>query len=114
MTTTDIPRMDVNQYADYILNHYDRNSRMDTLCLARSLIENGYGSKAEVERLSRELHLWEMGMYHKPKMQSKIDELQAEVERLRDELKKGEFVLSTMVTALENAVPWIKEHLNRD
>ena len=55
MTTTDIPRMDANQYADYILNHYDRNSRMDTLCLARSLVENGYGraekAEAEVERL---------------------------------------------------------------
>ena len=49
-------------------------------------------SKAEVEKLdkerrqlSRELHLWEMGMYHKPKMQAKINELRAEVERLKDE-----------------------------
>jgi hypothetical protein len=42
------------QYADYILNHYDRGSHEDKLCLAKSLIEHGYGrstSKAEVERL---------------------------------------------------------------
>ena len=51
-------------------------------------------SKSEVERLdkerrelSRELHLWEMGNYYKPKMQSRIDELQAEVERLRSILE---------------------------
>lgn len=47
--------------------------------------------RAEVERLdkerrelSRELHLWEMGVYYKPKMQAKIDELKAEIERLRE------------------------------
>ena len=51
MTTTDTPRTDAYQYADYILNHYDRNSHKDKLSLAKSLIENGYGSKAEVERL---------------------------------------------------------------
>ena len=51
--------------------------------------------KAEVDRLdkerrelSRELHLWEMGMYHKPKMQAKIDELKSEVERLIKQIKR--------------------------
>ena len=38
----------------------------------------------------------------------------AEVERLKDELAKGVKVLSTIVTALENAVPWIRTTLNRD
>lgn len=40
------PKTDAYQYADYILNHYDRNSHKDKLCLAKSLVENGYGSKA--------------------------------------------------------------------
>jgi chromosome segregation ATPase len=50
--TTETPRTDAYQYADYILNHYDRNSHMDKLCLARSLVERGYGraDKAEAER----------------------------------------------------------------
>jgi hypothetical protein len=57
--TTDTPRTDSYQYADYILNHYDRNSHMDKLCLARSLVERGYGraeeAEAEVERLKANL-----------------------------------------------------------
>ena len=55
LNPTDTPRTDAYQYADYILNHYDRNSHMDKLCLARSLVERGYGraekAEAEVERL---------------------------------------------------------------
>ena len=48
----DTLRTDAYQYADYILNHYDRNSHMDKLCLTKSLVENGYGSKAaEIEAL---------------------------------------------------------------
>ena len=56
--TTDTPRTDAYQYADYILNHYDRGSHEDKLCLAKSLIDHGYGrsaSKAEVERLEEKL-----------------------------------------------------------
>jgi ribosomal protein L37E len=43
-----------------------------------------------------------------------LKKTEAEVERLREELKKGTTVLSTIVTALEDAVPWIRETLNRD
>ena len=46
--------------------------------------------------------------------QKRAKKAEAEVERLRDELAKGEKVLSTIVSALEDAVPWIRETLNRD
>jgi len=59
-------------------------------------LERAEKAEAEVERLdeerrelSRELHLWEMGNYYKPKMQSKIDELKAEAERLREQLQQA-------------------------
>ena len=54
--------------------------------------------------------IWE----HADKLQKELKEAKAEVERLRDELAKGEKVLSTIVSALEDAVPWIRETLNRD
>ena len=37
---------------------------------------------------------------------------EAEVERLTEELTKGARILATIVTALEDAVPWIKGTLN--
>ena len=52
MTTTDTPRTDAYQYANYILNHYDPSSHKDKLCLAKSLIEHGYG--AAKPKLTRE------------------------------------------------------------
>ena len=61
--TTDTPRTDAYQYADYILNHYDRGSHDDKLCLAKSLIEHG----------------WE----HADKLQKELKASQAEVERLK-------------------------------
>lgn len=82
-----------------MLNNILENTRMsrDTMIEDRNLTDQELdASKAEVERLdkerreiSRELHLWEMGMYHKPKMQAKIDELKAEVERLRGLLQQA-------------------------
>ena len=80
MTTTDTPRMDANQYADYILNHYDRNSRMDTLCLARSLVENGYG---RAEKAEAEVEFWKAKAYEAEHSQGKHE---AEVERLKAKL----------------------------
>ena len=47
-------------------------------------------------------------------IRERAEKAKAEVERLRDELAKGEKVLSTIVSALEDAVPWIRETLNRD
>lgn len=44
----------------------------------------------------------------------RAEKAETEVERLRNELAKGAKVLSTIVTALEDAVPWIRETLNRD
>ena len=73
MTTTDTPRTDAYQYANYILNHYDPRSHKDKLSLAKSLIENGYGSKAEIE-------FWKSKAYE-AEHQEGLHE--AEVERLR-------------------------------
>jgi hypothetical protein len=79
---TQTPRTDAYQYADYILNHYDRGSHEDKSCLAKSLIEHGYGrstSKAEVERLEEQLtravRALAVGI--------------AEVERLRSQLNRA-------------------------
>ena len=66
-------------------------------------------AKAEVEKfykerreLSRELHMWEMGMYFKPKMQAKIDELKAEVERLKELVNESILEKSKLSIALVN------------
>ena len=65
--------------------------------------ERAEKAEAEVEKLdkerrelSRELHLWEMGMYHK------IDELQAEVERLRGLVNESIVEKSTLSMSLVN------------
>lgn len=39
------PSRDAVQYADYILNHYSRNSHADKLCLARDLERHGWRKK---------------------------------------------------------------------
>lgn len=44
-TAVDSPSRDAVAYADYILNHYSRNSLSDKLCLARSLEEHGWSSR---------------------------------------------------------------------
>ena len=36
------PSRDAVQYADYILNHYSRNSQADKICLARDLERHGW------------------------------------------------------------------------
>ena len=35
---------DAVRYADYILNHYDRNSEKDKLCLAKNLLRHGWNN----------------------------------------------------------------------
>ena len=84
--TTDTPRTDATS-VDHI-GFY--SCATVPASFARELERELAESKAEVEKfdterreLSRELHLWEMGMYYKPKMQAKIDKLEAEVERLQ-------------------------------
>ena len=47
-------------------------------------------------------------------LERRAEKAEAEVASLKDELAKGVKVLSTIVTALENAVPWIRTTLNRD
>ena len=47
-------------------------------------------------------------------MQLEIDKAEAEVERLKEEVTKGARILATIVDALEQAIPWIKETLNPD
>ena len=95
---TDTPRTDEEMWTtDY---HHELCNVVNTEFaqqLERELshsLANQLKTQAEVERLdkerrelSRELHMWEMGMYFKPKMQAKIDELKAEVERLRSQLE---------------------------
>ncbi len=44
--------------------------------------------------------------------EERAEKAEAEVERLKDELKKGARILATIVTALQDAVPWIKSTLN--
>ena len=67
MTTTDTPRTDAYQYANYILNHYDQSSHEDKLCLAKSLIEHGYG--AAKPKLTRESYdeNWNMNQADTPR-----------------------------------------------
>ena len=39
------PSRDAVQYADYILNHYSRNSQADKICLAQDLERHGWHDK---------------------------------------------------------------------
>lgn len=87
MTTTDTPRTDSYQYANYILNHYDHRSHKDKLSLAKSLIENGYGSKAEVERLRSQLkrsieiteETWELEGYADKDLKEELGQIKEEI-----------------------------------
>ena len=88
MTTTDTPRTDAYQYANYILNHYDPSSHKDKLCLAKSLIEHGYG--AAKPKLTRESYdeNWNMKQADTPRtdavqFQKKPISLSIENEMLR-------------------------------
>ena len=53
--------------------------------------------------------IWE----HADKLHKELTEKTNEVERLKEELKRGARILATIVDALEQAVPWIKGTLNR-
>ena len=46
-------------------------------------------------------------------LERELAEKTKEVERLKEELKRGARILATIVDALEQAVPWIKGTLNR-
>ena len=94
MTTTDTPRTDAAQLWQFdtpVGDLHDAEIRIKAEVSRIEMLNRELNaSKAEVEKLdkerrelSRELHLWEMGMYHKPKMQAKIDELKAEVDNLK-------------------------------
>lgn len=84
--------------------------------------ERAEKAEAEVEKLdkerrelSRELHLWEMGMYYKPKMQAKIDELKAEVERLMsriDRINNDNFNFANALSKAEAEVERIRGLVN--
>lgn len=42
------------QYADYILNHYSKDSYSDKICLARSLEQNIWKSTSNVKAIYQE------------------------------------------------------------
>ena len=90
MTTTDPPRTRM-ETAHLLCDSDDFEDVISTLKKEGKELERELNeAKAEVERLDKErrelsleLHMWEMGNYYKPKMQSKIDELEAEVKEIR-------------------------------
>ena len=90
MTTTDTPRTRM-ETAHLLCDSDDFEDVISTLKKEGKELERELNeAKAEVERLDKErrelsleLHMWEMGNYYKPKMQSKIDELEAEVKEIR-------------------------------
>ena len=93
MTTTDTPRTDA--YTDpwnwwdiipaEVSRQLERELKASQEAYLQSVERDDYLTQALAEA-DRELHMWEMGNYYKPKMQSKIDELEGEVERLRSNL----------------------------